>query len=196
MKPLDLIISLQEIHGSEEHGKRHPKDCCCSVAHSCATLRPPGLQHTRLPYPLLSPGDCTNSCAWSWWCHPTIASSVTPFSSCRQSFPASESFPMGRLFTPGGQSIGTSALASVFPMNFLGWFPLGLTGLVSLLSKGLSRVFSSTHNSKASILQHSAFVMVWLSHPYMTTGKTVALIYGPSSAKWCLCFLTCCLGLS
>ena len=81
-------------------------------------------------------------------------------------------------------------------MNTQDWSPLGWNGWISLQSKGLSRVFSSTHNSKASILQHSAFVMVWLSHPYMTTGKTVALIYGPSSAKWCLCFLTCCLGLS
>ena len=158
MKPLDLIISLQEIHGSEERGKWHPKDCCCSVAQSCATLWPPGLQHTRLPYPLLSPGACANSCAWSRWCRPTIASSVTPFSSCPQSFPASESFPMGRLFTPGGLSIGTSALASVFPMNFLGWFPLGLTGLVSLLSKRLSRVFSSTTIQKHQFFSTQLFL--------------------------------------
>ena len=78
------------------------------------------------------------------WCHPTISSSVTPFSSCLQYFPASGSFPMSQLFISGGQSIGTSASASVLPMNIQGWFPLGLTGLISLLSKGLSRVFSST----------------------------------------------------
>ena len=90
------------------------------------------------------PWVCSNSCLWSIWCHPTISSSGTPFSSCPQSFPASGSFPKSRLFTSGGQSIGASASTSVFPMNIQDWFPLGLTGLISLQSKGLSRVFSST----------------------------------------------------
>ena len=97
-----------------------------------------------------------------------------PFSSCSQSFPVSGSFLMSQLFTSGGQSIGTSASASVLPMNFQGWLPLGLTGLI-LLSKGLKSLLLH-HSSKASILQLSAFFMVQLSHPYMTTGKTIALI--------------------
>ena len=108
------------------------------------SLRPHGLQHARLPGPSLSPRICSNSCPFSQWCHPTILSFVIPVSSFPQSFPASESFPVSQLFASGGQSIGVSASASVLPMNIQGWFPLGLTGLISLLSKGLSRVFSST----------------------------------------------------
>ena len=102
---------------------------------------PGGLQHTRLPCPLLSPGVCSNSCPLSWWCYLTISFSATPFSFCLQPFPASGSFPMSWLFTSGCQA---STSASVFPMNIQDWFPLGLTGLISLLSKGLSRVFSGT----------------------------------------------------
>ena len=115
-----------------------------SVAQSCPTLRPHGLQHARLPCPSPIPGACSNSCPSSWWCHPTISSSVIPFSSCLQPFPASGSFPMSQFFTSGGQSIGASASASVLPMNIQDWFPLGWTGWISLLSKGLSRVFSNT----------------------------------------------------
>ena len=101
---------------------------------------------------------------------------VVPFSSCLQSFPASESFPMSWLFISCGQSIGASASVSVLPMNIQSWFPLWLTCMFSLLSKKLSRVFSSKHhNLKASFLQHSAYCMAQLSHPYMTTGKTIAL---------------------
>ena len=92
---------------------------------------------------LHSPRVCSDSCLLSRWCHPTISSSVVPFSSCSQSFPASESFPMSRVFTSGGQSTGVSASASVLPVNSQGWFPLGLTGLI-LQSKGLSRIFSNT----------------------------------------------------
>ena len=91
-----------------------------------------------------SPRVCSNSCPFSQCCHPTILSSVVSFSSCSQSFPASGSFPMSWLFSSGGQSTGASASASVLPMNTQSWFPLGLTGLISLLSKRLSRVFSST----------------------------------------------------
>ena len=91
---------------------------------------------------------CSNSCPWSQWCHPTISSSVIPFSSCLQSFPASGSLPMSQFFTAGGQSIGVSASASVLPMNIQDWFPLGWTGWISLQSKGLSRVFSNTTVSK------------------------------------------------
>ena len=111
----------------------------------------------------------------SWWCHSTISSSVIPFSSCLQSFPASGSFPMSQFFSSGGQSIGVSASVSVLPMNIQDWFPSWLTGLISLQSKRLLRVFSNTTVQKASILQLSAFFIVQLSHPYMTTGKTIAL---------------------
>ena len=100
-------------------------------------LWPNGLQHARLHCPSPIPGACSNSCPLSWWYHPTISSSVVPFSTCLQSFPASGSLPMNRLLASGGQSIGTSASASVLPMNIQGWFPLGLIGLISLLSKGL-----------------------------------------------------------
>ena len=101
-------------------------------------------QHTRPPCPSPTPRVYSNSCPLSCWCHPTISSSVVPFSSCLQSFPVSGFFQMSRFFTSGGQSIGVSASASILPMNNQGWFPLGLTGLISLQSKGLSRVFSKT----------------------------------------------------
>ena len=114
----------------------------CSVISN--SLRPHGLQHIRLPCPSPSPGICPNSCPLSRWCHPTISSSVSCVSSRLQSFPASGSFPVSRLFSSGGQSIGVSAWASVLPMNIQDWSPLGWTGWISLPSKGLSRVFSST----------------------------------------------------
>ena len=108
------------------------------------SLWPHGLQHTRLPYPSPSPGVSPNSCPLSWWCQSIISYSVVPFSACLQSFPSLGSFPMSWLFKSDDQSIGASASATVLPMNIQGWFPLGLTGLVYLLSKGLSKVFSST----------------------------------------------------
>ena len=107
-------------------------------------LRPHGLQHARLPCPLPTPRDYSNSCPLSSWCHPTISSSVIPFSSHLQSFPASGSFPMSQFFASGGQSIGVSTSASVLPVNIPDWFPLGWAGWISLQSKGLSRVFSNT----------------------------------------------------
>ena len=111
--------------------------CSCSVAKSYLILCDPrGLQHARLPCPSLSPGVCSNSCPLSQWCHPTISSSVVPFSSCLQSFPASGSFPMSWLFAWGGQSFGVSASAPVLSVNIQDWFPLGFTGCISLLSKG------------------------------------------------------------
>ena len=107
-------------------------------------MRPHRLQHARPLCPLLTPGVYPNSYPLSQWCHPAISSSVIPFSSCLQSFSTSGSFLMSQLFTSGGQRIGTSASASVLPMKIQGWFPLGLTGLISLQSKLLSRVFSNT----------------------------------------------------
>ena len=111
---------------------------------SCVSLRPHGLQHSRPPCPSSTPGVYPDSCPLSWWCHPTISSSVIPFFSHLQSFPASGSFQMSQYSTSGGQSIGVSASESVFPKNIQDWFPLGWTGWISLLSKGLSRVFSNT----------------------------------------------------
>ena len=131
-----------------------------------------GLQHTRLPCPLLSMGIWSNSCPLSQWCHPTISSSVVPFSSRLQSFPAPGSFPRSQFFTSGGQSIGASA-SSVLPMNIQDWFPLRWTGWISLLSKWLSRVFSNTTVQKHQFFRHQ--LSLWSNYLYMTTGKTIAM---------------------
>ena len=136
------------------------------------------------------------SCPWNPWCHPTISSSVTPFSSCPQSFPASGSFSMSWFFTSGSQSIGASTSASVLPMNIQGWFPLGLIGLISLLSRELSRVFSSTtiwkhqYFSIQPSLWYNSHIRTWLLE------KPWLWLDGPLLAKWCLYFLIQCLGLS
>ena len=114
----------------------------CSVVSN--SLQPHELQHARPPCPSPTSRVYPNPCPLSRWCHPTISSSVIPFCSCPQSFPASGSFQMSQLFTSGGQSIGVSASASVLPINSQDWSPLGWTGWISLLSKGLSRVFSNT----------------------------------------------------
>ena len=127
---------------------------CSVMFHS---LQPHGLQHTRLPCPSPCQGACSNSCSLSWWCHPAILSSVIPFSSCLQSFPASGSFLMIHSSSSGGQSIGASA--SVLPMNIQDWFSLGWIGLVSLQSKGLSRVFSNTTVQKHQFF--SAQLSLW-----------------------------------
>ena len=148
--------------------------CYCSLF-SCSgmsySLWPHELQHARLPCPSLSPRVCSNSYPLSWWCHPTNSSSVTPFSSCPPSFlempPATGSFPISQFFASGGQSIGASASASVLPLNIQDWFPLGLTGLISLHSKGLSSLLQH-HSLKASVL-------LWLSLPY---SPTVISIHG------------------
>ena len=126
---------------------------------------------------------CSNSCPSSWWCHPTISPSVVPFSSCLQSFPASGSFPMSQFFTSDGQIIGVSASASVFPMNIQDWFTLGVTDLISLLSKGLSRVFSN-----ATVQKHQFFVAqlsLWSNshiHSWLPE-KPYLWLDGPLSAK-------------
>ena len=128
-----------------------------------ASLWPHGLQHTRPPCPSPTPRACSNSGPLSWWCHPTISSSVSPFSSCLQSFPASGSFPMSQLFVSGSQSIEASA--SVLPMNIQDWFPLGFTGWIS---KGLSRVFYNTTVQKHQFfsaqpsLWSSSHIHIWL----------------------------------
>ena len=127
-----------------------------SVQFSCSvmsdSLWPHGLQHARPPCPSPIPRIYSNSCPLSQWCHPTISSTVIPFSSHLQFFPASGSFPKSQFLASGGQSIGASASTSVLPMNIQDWFPLGWTGWVSLQSKGLSRVFSNT-----TVLKHQFF---------------------------------------
>ena len=140
------------------------------------SLRPHDLQHARPPCPLPTPRVHSDSHPSSQWCHPAISSSVVPFSSCPQSLPASESFQMSQLFTWGGQSTRVSALASFLPKKSQGWSPSEWTGWISLHSKGLSRVFSNT-----TVQKHQFFGAQLSSqsnshiHPYMTTGKTIAL---------------------
>ena len=132
-----------------------------------------GLQHTRLPRPSPSPRLCSNSCPLRQWCYLTVLSSTPPFSSCPQSLPASGSFPMSQFFPSGGQSIGASASASVLPMNIQDWFPLGWTGLIFLLSKGFSRIFSSTTIGKHQFfstqpsLWWNSYVCTWLKSALM-----------------------------
>ena len=142
------------------------------------SLRPHGLQHARPPCPSPTPRVYINSCPLSRWCHPTISSSVTRFSSRLQSFPASGSFQMSRLFTSGGQSIGVSALESVLPMNIQDWFSL-MDWLDLLAVQGTLKSLLQHHRSKASVLWRLAFFIVQLSHPYMTTGKTIAFNLNP-----------------
>ena len=146
-------------------------------SHSVASdsLQPHESQHTRPPYPSSTPGIYPNSCPSNWWCHPAISSSVVPFSSCPQSLPASESFPMSQLFTWGGQSIGVSALASVLPMNTQDWSPLGWTGWIFLQSKGLSRAFSNTTDQKHQFFgtqlssQSNSHIHTWpLKKPWLS----------------------------
>ena len=132
---------------------------------SYLTLLNRGLEHARLPCPSPTPGACSNSCPSSRWCHPTISSSVVPFSSCPQSFPASGSIQMSWFFASGGQSMGASASASVLPMNIQDWFPLGLISLISLQSKGVSIVFARTTVQKHQFFSSQPFLLVQLSHP-------------------------------
>ena len=147
------------------------------------SLRPHELQHARLPGPLPSPGACSNLCPLKLGGHPTILSSVVPFSSCLQSFPASGSFLMNWLFTSGGWSIGASASASVLPVNIQDWFPLGLTGLISLQYKGLWRVYSNTTVQKHQFfgaqpsLWSDSHIHTWLLE------KPQLWLYRPLSAK-------------
>ena len=132
------------------------------------SLQPHGLQHARLACPSTTPGVYSNSCPLSWWCHPTISFSVIPFSSCPQSFPVLGSFPVSQFLISGGQSIGVSASASLLPMNIQDWSPLGWIGWISLQSRGLSRVFSSTTVQKHQFFstqlssQFNSHIHTWL----------------------------------
>ena len=135
-----------------------------SMAQLFSTLLPHGLQNTRPPCPSPTPGVYPNSCPLSWSCHPTISSSVIPFSSCLQSFPVSESFPITQLFASGGQNIGVSASTSVFPINTRDWCPLRWTGWICLQSKGLSRIFSNT-----AVQKHQFLRLSFLYSPTLTS---------------------------
>ena len=168
------------MRGNKKGNKNYMNIIFCTIQIRCSVLSyslwPHGLQHARLPCPSQTLRACSNSGLWSRWCHPTISSSVVPFSSCLQSFPAIGPFPVNQFFASGGQSIGVSASASVLPMNIQDWFPLGLTSLISLQSKVLSRVFSNTTVWKHQFFSCSPFFIIQLSHPYVTNGKTIALI--------------------
>ena len=159
------------------------------------SLRPHGLPHARPPWPSPTPGVYSNPCSLSWWYHPTISSSVVPFSSCPQSSPASGSFPMSQLFASGSQSIGASVHIS--PSNeYSGLIFFRMVWLDLLAVQGSLKSLLQHHHSKASILWCSAFFMVQLSQPYMTTGKTIALTKQTFFGKVMSAFLICCLGWS
>ena len=157
-------------------------NCCCSITKSCPTLCNP-MDCSMQGFPVLHhlPELYQTHVHWG---RDAISSFVVPFSSCPQSFPASGSFLMSQLFVSGGQSIGASAPAPVLPMSSQHWFPLGLTGLISF--QGILKSIFQHHSLKLSILWSSAFFMVQLSHPYMTTGKTMALTQF-SSVQWLSC---------
>ena len=154
-------------------------------------LQSHGLEHSRLLCPSLSPGVCPDSCPLNQWCCSTISSSVTPFSSCPQSFLAPGAFPMSWHFTSGGQSTEASTSASVLPITIQGWFPFGLTGLISLLSKGLSRVFSSPtvqkhqfFNAQPCLWSNSHIHDFWKKHNFDCTdfvSKIVPLLFNTLS---------------
>ena len=160
-------------------------------------LQPRGLQHSRLPCSSLSPWVCSNSCSLSQWCHPAISSSVTPFFSCPQFSPASGSFPVSLSLSIKWPKYWSFSFRSVLSMNIRGWFPLGLTALIPLLSKGLSRVLSSTTVWKHQFFTAQLFLWsnsltsipdCWKHHSFDYMDKVMA--------KWCLCFWICCLGWS
>ena len=155
-----------------------PCPCCCSVAKSSLALCDPELLHARLSYPLLSPRARSNSHPSSRWCHPIISSSVLPFSSCFQSFPAPESSPMSQFFASGGQILGVSASSSVLPMNIQDWFPLGLTDWISLQSKELlqrevlqlfSKLFSKESSPTPQFKSIDSLVLRFLYNPTLTS---------------------------
>ena len=175
------------------HGLQSPKTECIGqlLSHrSCITIKfsgfgsvhsvvsdsswPNGPQHARSPCPSPTPGVYSNSSPLSQWCHPTISSSIAPFSSCPQSFPASGFFSVSQLFTSGGQNIGVSA-SSVLPMNTQDW-SFRMDWLDLLAVQGTLKSLLQHHREKASILRHSAFFIAQLSHPYMNTGKIIALM--------------------
>ena len=174
-KPLPGIPRIWGVQIETQHVKAAALEMlllfsCPIISNS---LWPHGLQHARLPCPSPSPEVHPSSCPLLWWCHPANSFSNALFSFCPQSFPASETFRMSQLFASDNQNTGVSALASIFPMSIQGWFPLRLTGLILLLSKGLSGVFCSTQFK--DINSSALHLLYQLSQPYVTAGKTIAL---------------------
>ena len=168
------LFTIYHLHGLDKQPLTLVQFSSVQFSHSVMSncLRPHEPQHARLPCPSPTPGVHPNPCPLSRWCHPTISSSVVTFSSCPQSFPASGYFQMNQLLASGGQSIGVSASTSVLSMNTLSF---RMDRLDLLAVQGTLKNLLQHHSSKTSILQHSAFFTVQLSHPYMTTGKTIAL---------------------
>ena len=174
-----FIIPLEK-QGSDYYYDDHIQTCWfCRFSHfshsvMSDSLQPHELQHSRPACPPPTPGVYSNLRSSSRWCHPTISSSVIPFSSRLQSFSASGSFQINLFFASGGQSIGVSASTSVLPMNTQNW-SLGWTGSISFAVQGTLKSLLQHHSSKASLLRCSAFFIVQLSHPHLTTGKNIAL---------------------
>ena len=166
-----------------------------SVVQSCLTLQSHGLQHARAPCPSSTPDAYSNSCPLNRWCHPTISSSVVPFSSCPQSFPASGSFQMSQFFASVWPKYWSFSFSISFSNEYAGLISFKMDWLDLLAVQRTLKSLPQHHSSKTSILQRSAFFIVQLSHPYMTTGTTTALtrrdLFGQSN----VCFLICCLGL-
>ena len=178
MKPCHLSREFSHLRFCWLH-PMVPFTMCLSVQFSRSvmsdSLRPHGLQHTRLPCPSATPGACSNSCPSSRWCHLTISSSVVPFSSCLQSFPASWAFPVSQYFASGGQSIRVFSFSISLSNDYSGLILFRMDWFNPLAAQGTLKSLLQHHSSKASILRGSAFFTVQLSHPYMTTGKTIAL---------------------
>ena len=162
----------------------------------CNSLQPHRQQNAWPPYPSPCPEVCPSSWSLHQWCHPAISSSDTLFSFCPQYFPVSGTFPMSQLFTSDDQNTGVAASASVLPTSIKGWFPLRLPALISLLSKGLLGVFSSTTVQRHQFFGALPSYMVQLSQPYMTTGKTTALIIWTFISQVMSLLFSHCLGLS
>ena len=179
--------------GDYSQGLFYLSSCCCLVTQLCPVLCDPmNCKHARPHCPSHPPRACSNSHSLTRWCHPNISSSVAPFSSCPQFFPASGSFLVSQLFTTGSQSIGASASASVLLMNIQGWFPLGLTGWSPCCPRDsqesfLAPQFENINSSALSLLYSPTFPS--LLEPQLW-------LYSPLSAEWCLCFLIGYLGLS
>ena len=190
-----IYLANSHLHASSLFCSTLSTESQSQFGHSVVSdsLWPHGLQQARLPCPSPTPGACSNSCPSSWWCYPTISSSVVPFS-CFQSFSASGSFPRSQFFTSGGQSIGVSASASVLPMNIQDWFPLGWTGWISMQSKGLSGVFSNTTVQKHQFssaqlsLWSNSYIHKWLLEKtipltrWTFVGKVISLLFNMLSS--------------
>ena len=181
-KPLTLLVGMQTSTATVKNSMEIPS---VQFSHSVVSdsLQPHESQHARTPCPSPTPGFHSDSRPFSQWCHPAISSSVIPFSSCPQSLPASESFPISQLFTRGGHSTWSFSFSIMPSKEIPGLISFRMDWLDFSAVQGTLNSLLQHHSSKASILRRSAFFTVQLSHPYMTTGKTIALTSGPLLAK-------------